>query len=99
MHPHTALPFVVEHAGGINKKGTQLSRMLRDAADNKPNKRASGLPSRSSKGFSNFLQPLPLYMLVKHQPKRASGPPHRTGLPEAGYRKAASVLLASRIIA
>jgi len=35
-------------------------------------------------------------LLVKHQPKRASGPPHRTGLPEASYRKAArlSVLLA-----
>ena len=33
-------------------------------------------------------------MLGKHRPKRASGPPHRTGLPEASYRKAASLLLA-----
>ena len=29
-------------------------------------------------------------LLVKHQPKRASGPPHRTGLPEASYRKAST---------
>ena len=33
-------------------------------------------------------------LLGKHRPERASGPPHRTGLPEASYRKAASVLLA-----
>ena len=33
-------------------------------------------------------------VLGKHRPKRASGPPHRTGLPKASYRKAASVLLA-----
>ena len=33
-HPHTVLPFVVEHAGGINKEGMQFSRMCRDAADN-----------------------------------------------------------------
>ena len=26
VHPHTVLPFVVEHAGGINKEGMQLSR-------------------------------------------------------------------------
>ena len=33
-------------------------------------------------------------VLVKHQPKRASGLPHQTRLPEASYCKAASVLLA-----
>ena len=26
-------------------------------------------------------------LLRKHRPERASGPPHRTGLPEASYRK------------
>ena len=54
VHPHTALPFAVGHAGGINKEGIQFFRMRRDAADNKPNARASGLPSWSSKGLSNF---------------------------------------------
>ena len=61
MHPHTVLPFVVEHAGGINKEGMQFFRMCRDAADNKLNTRASDLSSWSSKGPSNFfLQSLPL---------------------------------------
>ena len=61
VHPHTVLPFVVEHAGGINKEGMQFYRMCRDAADNKLNTRASGLSSWSSKGFSNFfLQSLSL---------------------------------------
>ena len=46
--PHTVLPFVVEHAGGINKEGIQLFMMFRDAADNKLNTRASGLSSWSS---------------------------------------------------
>ena len=61
VHPHTVLPFVVEHAGGINKdpEGVQLFRMCRDAIDNKLNARASDLSSWSSKGFSNgFLQSL-----------------------------------------
>ena len=42
VHPHTVLPFVVEHmhAGGINKGGMQFFRMCRDAADSKPNARA-----------------------------------------------------------
>ena len=61
VHPHTVLPFVVEHAGGINKEGIQFFRMCRDAADNKLNARASDLSSWSSKGPSNFFrQPLPL---------------------------------------
>ena len=61
VHPHTAMPFVVEHAGGINKGGMQLFRMCQDAADNKLNARASGLPSWSSKGPSHFfLQSLTL---------------------------------------
>ena len=65
VHPHTALPFVVEHAGagGINcnKEGMQFFRMCRDAADSKLNTRASGLPSWFSKGVSNlFLQSLSL---------------------------------------
>ena len=34
VHPRTVLPFVVEHAGGINKGGMQLFEMCRDAADN-----------------------------------------------------------------
>ena len=60
-HPYTVLPFVVGHAGGINKEGMQFFRMCRDAADNELNARASGLSSWSSKGFSNsFLQSLPL---------------------------------------
>ena len=56
VHPHTVLPFVVEHAhaGGINKEGMQFFRMCRDAADNKLNTRASDLPSWSSKGSSTF---------------------------------------------
>ena len=29
-------------------------------------------------------------LLGKHGPERASGPPHRTGLPEAIYRKAST---------
>ena len=42
-------------------EGMQFFRMCRDAADNKLNTRASGLPSWCSKGFSNcFLQSLPL---------------------------------------
>ena len=61
MHPHTALPFVVEHACGINNEGMQFFRMRRDAADNKPNTRATNLPSWSSKGPSTFfLQSLSL---------------------------------------
>ena len=28
VHPHTVLPFVVEHAGGINKEGMHLSSCL-----------------------------------------------------------------------
>ena len=68
MHPHTVLPFVVEHAGGINKEGMQFFRMCRDAADNKLNTRASDLSSWSSKlkGFSDynvFLQSLSLASL------------------------------------
>jgi len=60
-HPHTVVPVVVEHAGGINKEGMQFFRMCRDAAVNKPNTRASDLPSWSSKGFSTFfLQSLSL---------------------------------------
>ena len=53
-HPHAVLPFVVVHAGGINKEGMPFFRMCRDAADNKPNTRASSLPS------CLFLQSLPL---------------------------------------
>ena len=61
VNPHTVLPFVVEHAGGINKEGMQFFWMCRDAADNKLNTRASDLSSWSSKGFSNFfLQSLPV---------------------------------------
>ena len=60
-HPYTAMPLVVEHAGGIIKEGMQFVRMCRDAADNKLNARASDLSSWSSKGFSNFfLQSLSL---------------------------------------
>ena len=63
VHPHTVLPFVVEHAGGINKEGTQLFGMCRDAADNKLNTRASGLSSWPGKGPSTFfLQSLSLAM-------------------------------------
>ena len=51
VHPHTALPFLVEHTGGINAGGMQLFQMCRDAADSTPNARASGLPSWSSKGL------------------------------------------------
>ena len=54
VHPHMVLPFVVEHAGGINKEGMQFFRMCWDAANNKLNARASSLSSWSSKGFSNF---------------------------------------------
>ena len=53
-HPHTVLPFVVEHSGGINKGGMKFFRICRDAADNKLNTRASSLSSWSSKGSSNF---------------------------------------------
>ena len=61
VHPHTVLPFVVEHAGGINKEGMQFFRMCRDAVDIKRNTRASDLSSWPSKGPSNFfLQSLPL---------------------------------------
>ena len=61
VHPHAVLPFVVEHAGGINKEGMQFFSMCRDAADNKLNARASGLSSWSSKGSSSFfLQSLSL---------------------------------------
>ena len=53
--------FVVEHAGGINKEGVQFFKISRDAAGSKLNTRASGLPSWSRKGPSNFpLQSLPL---------------------------------------
>ena len=47
VHPHTALPFVVEHAGGIIKGGMRFFGMCGDAADSKLNARASGrgLPS------------------------------------------------------
>ena len=63
VRPHTVLPFVVEHAGGINKEGAQFFRMCRDAADRTLNTRARDLPSWSRKGFSNFLlQPLPLQL-------------------------------------
>ena len=34
-------------------------------------------------------------LLGKHRPKRASGPPHQTGLPEASYRKAGSKCITS----
>ena len=69
VHPHTALPFVVEHAGGINKERMQFFRMRRDASDNKLNTRVSGLPSWSSKGISNFfLQSLRFYPF--HLPPR-----------------------------
>ena len=67
VHPRTVLPFVVEHAGGINEEGMQFVRMCRDAADNKLNTctRASDLSSWSSKGFSNFfLQSLSLANLI-----------------------------------
>ena len=61
MHPRTAMPFVVAHAGGINKDGMQFFIIRRDAADSKPNARASGLSSWSSKRFpvalANFLIP------------------------------------------
>ena len=59
--PCSSIPFVFEHAGGINKEGMQFFRMCRDAADNKLNTRASNLSSWCSKGFSNFfLQSLSL---------------------------------------
>ena len=65
-HTCTVLPFVVEHAGGINKEGMKFFRMCWDAADNKLNTRASDLPSWSSKGFSNFfLQSLSLVANLK----------------------------------
>ena len=35
------VPYVVEHAGGINKEGMQFFRMCRDAADSKFDARAS----------------------------------------------------------
>ena len=41
VHPHAVLPFVVAHAGGINKEGMQFFRMCRDAADSKLSTRAS----------------------------------------------------------
>ena len=44
MHAHTVLPFVVEHAGGINEEGMQLFRMCQDAADSKLNARARERP-------------------------------------------------------
>ena len=49
-HPHTALPFVVEHVGGINKEGMLFFRVCWDAAEGKLNARASRLPSWSSRG-------------------------------------------------
>ena len=52
--PHTVLPFVVGHAGGINKEGMQFFRMCRDATDNKLSTRASNLSSWSSKGSLPF---------------------------------------------
>ena len=58
-HPHTVLPFVAEHAVGINKGGMQFFGMCRDASDSKLNTGASDLPSWSSKMPSNvFLQSL-----------------------------------------
>ena len=45
VHPRTVLPFVVEHAGGINKEGMQFFRMCWDAVDSKLNTRASDLSS------------------------------------------------------
>ena len=54
VHPHTVLPVVIDHAGGINKEGVRFFRMCRDAAHSKLNTRASDMPSWSSKGFSNF---------------------------------------------
>ena len=53
VHLHMVLPFVVAHAGGINKEGMQFFSMCQDAADNKLNARASDLSSWVSKGFSN----------------------------------------------
>ena len=43
VHPRAVLPFVVEHAGGINKEGMKFFRMCRDASDSKLNARASDL--------------------------------------------------------
>ena len=61
VHPHAVLPFVVEHAAGINKEGVQFCRMCQNTADSKLHARASGLSSWSSKGLSNFfLQSLSL---------------------------------------
>ena len=61
VHLHVVLPFLVEHAGGINKERMQFFRMCRDAADSKLNARVSDLSSWSTKGFSNcFLQSLSL---------------------------------------
>ena len=56
------MPFVVEHAGGINKEGAQLFRMRRGASDNQPN---ASLPpyAWSSKGPSHFFL-LPLAPLA-----------------------------------
>ena len=46
VRPHNVmvLPFVVEHADGINKEGMQFFGMCRGAADSKLNARASDLP-------------------------------------------------------
>ena len=54
VHPHKVPPFVVEHAGGINKEEMRFFWMRQDASDNNLNARASGLSSWSSKGPSHF---------------------------------------------
>ena len=59
--PHTMLPFVVEHAGGINKEGMGFFRRCRKKALNKLHMKETVASTWSSRGFSNFfLQSLSL---------------------------------------
>ena len=59
--PHTMLPIVVEHVGGINKEGMELFRMCRKKALNKLHAKETEASTWSSRGVSNFfLQSLSL---------------------------------------
>ena len=55
------LPFVVEHAGSINKDGMEFFRRCRKKALNKLHVKETEASTWSSRGFSNFfLQSLSL---------------------------------------
>ena len=58
--PHTMLPFVVEHAGGINKEGMEFFRRCRKKAVNKLHVKETEAPlgpARGSRTFSCSLFP------------------------------------------